>query len=158
MKPPYLFDTNSIRVLSNYYPDRFPSFWDKFNQAVAAGQVLSCREVHKELTAQLSGFWIWKWIETNKGIFLAPTASEAAFVAQIFAVPHFQALVGEKQRLLGSPVADPFIIASARERAGCVVTEEGLKPNAAKIPNVCDHFGVAFTSVEGFLNDHGWTF
>jgi hypothetical protein len=48
--------------------------------------------------------------------------------------------------------------ASARVRGGCVVTEEKLKPKAAKIPNVCEHFGVHCTNVEGFLKQKGWTF
>jgi hypothetical protein len=158
MNPPFLFDSSSIRVLSNYYAERFPSFWQRFDEAVADGRVLSVREVYNELGFQLSGKWIWAWIESHKQMFLQPTAAEAAFVAQIFAVPHFRSLVGEMQRLKGRPVADPFVIASARVRGGCVVTEEANRPNAARIPNVCEHFGVHWTNVEGFLNQNQWTF
>lgn len=158
MNPPFLFDSSSIRVLSHYYSERFPSFWQRFDAVVANGSVLSVREVHRELGYQLSGGWIWAWIEAHKDMFLPPTDDEAAFVAEIFAVPHFQTLVGEKQRLTGRPVADPFVIASARVRGGCVVTEEGNKPHAAKIPNVCSHFGVNCTNVEGFMADNGWSF
>jgi hypothetical protein len=46
-------------------------------------------------------------------------------------------------------------IASARVRGGCVVTEEANKPNAAKIPNVCEHFGIHWTNVEGFWKQNG---
>jgi len=158
MSPPYLFDSSSIRVLNNYYAERFPSFWQRFDEAVADGRVLSVREVYHELGFQLSGKWIWSWIELHKHMFLQPTGAEAAFVGEIFAVPHFQAIVGELQRLKGRPVADPFVIASARVRSGCVVTEEANKPNAAKIPNVCEHFGIDWTNVEGFLHHVDWTF
>jgi hypothetical protein len=41
---------------------------------------------------------------------------------------------------------------------GTVVTQERLKPNAAKIPNVCGHFGTACTTFEGFLKAKGWSF
>src|ERR1044071_2619833 len=109
MNPPYLFDSSSIRVFSNYYPDRFPSFWQRFDEAVADGRVLSVREVYNELAFQLSGRWIWSWIESHKPLFLQPTNAEAAFVAEIFGVPHFRSLVGEIQRLKGRPVADPFV-------------------------------------------------
>jgi len=81
----YVFDSNSLRVLGNYYPGRFPTFWKKFEDAVASGMVVSVRE-------------------------------------------------------------------------GCVVTEEGHKLNAAKIPNVCKHFGVACTNVEGFMDRNDWQF
>lgn len=127
MNPPYLFDSSSIRVLSNYYAERFPSFWQRFDEAVADGRVLSVREVHNELGFQLSGKWIWSWIESHKQMFLPPTSAEAEFVGEIFAVEHFRALVGELQRLKGRPVADPFVIASARVRGGCVVTEEAQR-------------------------------
>jgi len=156
MKPPYLFDTNSFTVLSNYYPDRFKTFWKQFDESIAAGHALSCKEVYSELESY-SKNWIWGWAQTNKHVFEPPTADEAAFVVQIFGVAHFQTLVTKEQILKGSHVADPFLIASASVRGGCVVTEEKLKPHAAKIPNVCDHF-VHCTNVEGFLKQNGWEF
>lgn len=113
---------------------------------------------YNELQYVVAGKAIWTWVDGNKALFLQPTAEEAAFVAQILAVPHFQALVGTRQLLKGSPVADPLVIASARERGGCVVTEEAHKPHAAKIPNVCEHFGIHCTNVEGFLQQNGWEF
>jgi hypothetical protein len=157
MQPPYLFDTNSFRVLSNYYPDQFKTFWTKFAQSIAAGDVLSCKEVYNELESY-SKNWIWGRAQTNKALFEPPTPDEAAFVAQIFGVPHFQSLISKEQILKGSHVADPFLIASARWRKGCVVTEEKLVPHGAKIPNVCDHFKVHCTNVEGFLKQNGWEF
>ncbi|MEE8526835.1 MAG: DUF4411 family protein [Thermoanaerobaculia bacterium] len=63
-----------------------------------------------------------------------------------------------KARLLGKPVADPFLIAAAKVLDGCVVTEESFPPNAARIPNVCEHFGIDWTNFEGFLERNGWTF
>jgi hypothetical protein len=73
-------------------------------------------------------------------------------------VRHFEYLVGQEQRLTGAYVADPFVIASAKVRKACVVTEEQKKPNAAKIPNVCAHFGIECTNLEGFMKREGWSF
>jgi hypothetical protein len=56
------------------------------------------------------------------------------------------------------PVADPFVIACAKIRGGTVVTEERLKPNAARIPNICQHFGIPCTNLEGFMQLMGWNF
>jgi len=83
---------------------------------------------------------------------------ETLFVSKIFSVRHFQYLVGQKQTLKGTPVADPFLIASAKVRKGCVVTGEKKKPNAAKIPNVCEYFGIDCTNLEGFMEREGWSF
>lgn len=153
----YIFDTNSFRVLGAYYPDRFPTFWKNFETAVDAGEVYSVREVYNELSYQARD-WLLDWIETHKTFFRVPSPAETEFVAKIFRVPHFSTLVGEQQRLKGQPVADPFVIAAAAICEGTVVTEEKLKKNAAKIPNVCEHFEIAYTNVEGFLAAHSWKF
>ena len=56
-------------------------------------------------------------------MFLTPTDDETALVVEIFKVKHSQMLVSETQRLKGQPVADPFVIASAKARKGTVITE-----------------------------------
>jgi hypothetical protein len=154
----FVFDTNSFRVLENYYPERFPTFWDNFNQTVEAGTVVSVREVYNEVDNLVRPEWLREWISQHRQIFLKPRPAETEFVAEIFRVPHFQTLVGAAQRLQGSIVADPFVVASAKVLGGCVVTEEAFRPNAAKIPNVCQHFGIECTNMEGFLNRMGWKF
>jgi hypothetical protein len=158
MKHRYVFDSNSMRVLRNYYPEQFPSFWKRFDAAVQAGHVVSVREVFNELEHLEKGMWIWDWAQTNKAMFAIPTDDETAFVGEIFAIPHFRTLVGEIQTLKGRPVADPFVIAGAKCCGGCVVTEEAKKPNAAKIPNVCEHFDIHCTNVQGFMKQNGWSF
>jgi len=155
---PFVSDTSSLRALGNYYPERFPSFWELFNQEITKGNVLSVREVHREMIQQNTREWLTEWVENNSGIFLLPTQAEMEFVREIFEVPHFKTLVPERQILKGSTVADPFIIASAKISGGCVITEEGMKPNAAKIPNVCEHFSVDCIDLEGFLVEVGWQF
>ena len=152
----YVFDTSSIVVLGHYFPDRFPTFWRNFEAAVSDGDVVSVREVLKELASPRP--WLMKWVNDHKEMFLTPGADETRFVARIFQIPHFQMLVTETQRLRGQPVADPFVIACASVRNGTVVTEESSKPNSARIPNVCSHFGVACTNVEGYLAANGWQF
>ena len=45
----YVLDTNSISVLSNYYPDILPTFWDKWNEIVDSNFIFSTEEVYAEL-------------------------------------------------------------------------------------------------------------
>ena len=153
----YAFDTSSFIRLNSYYPDVFPAFWQQFDEAVAAGVVISTREVLRELDREDPDHAL-TWAKKNADVFTMPNDDETKFVGQILAVPHFQQLIGTKARLVGTPVADPFVIACAAVRKGTVVTEERLKSNSAKIPNVCQHFGIACLNLEKFMRAVGWSF
>ncbi len=154
----YVFDTSSFLVLKNYYPSRFPTVWKGIEGLVKAQSLISVREVLKELESYVEQDIVLDWANSKEEIFLIPTSAELHFVSQIFAVPHFQAIIGQRNILKGTPVADPFAIALAKVRGACAVTEETMRPNAAKIPNVCEHFGSEYTNLEGFMNKEGWTF
>jgi hypothetical protein len=43
-------------------------------------------------------------------------------------------------------------------RNACVVTEESFKKNAAKISNVCDHYGIEWITIQGFMDKERWRF
>ena len=145
-------------MLGSYYPEQFPSFWREFEQAVAAGKVLSVREVSRELARAARYPHLTDWVKSHQSIFTPPAQVEMRFVSEIFSVQNFQMLVNEKTRLNGHPCADPFIVARAKVINGCVVTEEKFKPNAARIPNVCQRFEVDVTNLQGFMEKEGWTF
>ena len=153
----YVFDTNSFSEMSSYFPDVFPAFWARFDQAVTAGEITSTREVLRELN-NVSQNHVLDWCNLNKAIFAMPDATETAFIPRIFAVRHFQQLIGTKQLLRGTPVADPFIIARAKVLGGTVVSEESPKPNAPNIPAVCQHFGVPCMKLGDFMRAKRWTF
>lgn len=153
----YVIDTNSFRELERYYSDVFPTFWKLFQAEVDQGNIVSVREVWRELES-CPDTNVIAWAKANTAIFKPPTAPEAEFVSKIFAVPHFGQLISAKAQTTGQPVADPFLIAAAKVCSGTVVTQERQKPNAAKIPNVCQHFGITCTNFEGFLKAKGWSF
>ena len=154
----YVLDTGPlILMFRHYYPDRFPSLWQRFDDMRTLGELVSVREVAKELEGhedRASG-----WVKNNRPFFETPTADEMQLVADIFKVRHFQSLIKEQERLQGKPAADPFVIAKAGcIDDGCVVTTEVHKPHAAKIPNVCDHFGINHMNLEEFMEEENWTF
>ena len=154
----YVFDSSSFIVLGHFYPDRFPTLWSFFNGLTADGRVLSVREVRRETENQGTKQTLDDWIKANQSIFLSPSNEETAFIRQMFLIPRFQSLIKIRQVLKGEPAADPFVIASAFVRKACVVTEETEKPNAVKIPNVCGHFGIECTNLEGLMEKEGWRF
>ncbi len=163
----YVFDTSSLRSLQHFYPSVFKSIWNGLDALLQQQRLISTREVFNELGRQAVSVDVQQWAKDHKEIFMTPTNAELQFVAEIFTIRHFQNLIGTQQRLKGTPVADPFVIACARIKRGTVVTEEGwlrggashtLKPNAAKIPNVCAHFDIPCVNLEAFMHQQGWTF
>lgn len=125
---------------------------------VAEGRLTSTREVGREIDRYNEEDRLQEWRRANPDLFPAPDEEETERVSRIFEVAHFRALISQKALLRGTPVADPFVIAKAWVAGGTVVTEEGLRDNAARIPNVCDHFGVGCTNLEGMMEHEGWEF
>jgi hypothetical protein len=90
--------------------------------------------------------------------FTTPTASEAAFVAKIYSVTHIQQNIEQQKLPKGGKNADPFVIAKAAIDGRAVVTMERFRPNAVKIPNICQYFGVKCLSLEECMEEEGWQF
>ncbi len=144
-------------MFRHYYPDRFPTLWTNFSDLIDEGRLVSVSEVSRELGGQEDR--LSDWVKDSAPFFHDPTVEELVFVAEIFKVPHFRQLISQQQTLQGKPVADPFVIAKATcTPDGCVLTSEKPKNHAAKIPNVCDHFGVPYTDLESFMETEGWAF
>ena len=154
----YVFDTSAFsQLFRSYYRSRFPSLWEQFEQLVADGQITSTREALRELEDRsIPG--IPDWCADNPHIFPAPTAEEGAFVARIFAVAHFQQVIEQKKLLKGGKNADPFLVARAGVLGASLVSMEEEKPNSAKVPNICKHFGIPCLTVERFMEEEDWTF
>jgi hypothetical protein len=155
----YVFDTSSLsNVLKHYYRDSFPSFWEKFDEATLACRVISVRESKLELEEKFCEKVIEQLVKHNSDFFANPRNEELAFITEIYSIPHFRQNLERKKLLKGGPFADPFIIAKAKILNGTVVTEEELRDNGAKIPNICEHFGIECVSLEGFLLGEDWKF
>jgi len=153
----YIFDSGSlINLFKHFYLDRFPSLWEKFDLLIADGRIVSVKEVFREIAGRGDRLSIWS--TSNRDFFKSPANEELEFVQEIFKVTHFQSLVRKKEQYLGKPVADPFIIAKAKQLVACVITEELEQPNASKIPNVCNHFKIACSNLEGFMEKENWIF
>lgn len=155
----YVFDSGPlIDLFRHYYRTRFPSLWESFDAMVIEGRITSTREVFNELEGRGDNLATW-CKENRQQVFLTPSTQEQEFVRKLFEVRHFQEMIRRKARLQGGPVADPFVIARAKcLENGCVVTTEKHSPNAAKIPNVCEHFGIDCTNLEEFMEREKWRF
>jgi hypothetical protein len=154
----YAFDNSPLSALfRNYYRKQFPSLWKKFDEMIAASTIISTREVLREIEDS-SIAELRDWAAQNPDVFPTPTNTEGQFVAKIFAVSQFQANIEQQKLYKGGHNADPFVIAKAATDGFTVVTMEKLKPNAAKIPNICKHFNVPCMTLEEFMAAEGWQF
>lgn len=154
----YVFDTSPLSTLfRNYYRSRFPSLWDRFDGLVADNRIVSTRECKHECNdGPVETLRVWT--EEQDSFFHTPGAAEGTYVGLIYSVPHFQQNIEQRKLLKGGRNADPFVIAKAGTDGRAVVTMEEFKPNGAKIPNICAHFGVECLSLEQFMEREGWEF
>ncbi len=154
----YVFDSSSlINLFQHYYPERFPSLWEKFDDVVENENLTSVKEVFNEVSRRDDA--LSRWVKKQKArLFLNPTVEELHFVADIFKVKHFQGMIRKKMQYKGSPVADPFVIARAKILDAYVITEENYAKNSAKIPNVCKYFNIRCINLEGFMSQEDWVF
>lgn len=155
----YVFDSSSLSaILRHYYLHRFPTFWEKFLSRIDEKSIVSVREAKKELEDRFEREIIQRLTDHNIDFFAIPTVEELEFVRTIYSVQHFQQNLEKKKLLKGGYLADPFLVAKARIAAGAVVCEEERKPHAAKISNICEHFGIECVKLEEFLTRENWLF
>lgn len=153
----YVFDTSPLsNLFRHFYRRRFPTLWQHFEDLVGSSVVTSTREVARELDQY--GHADQDWIEHNNHIFSTPIIAEAEMIRQIYAIKHFQQNIENKKIQKGGLNADPFVVAKAAVFSGTVVTLESSPPNAARIPNICNHFGVRCINLEKFMEEQGWEF
>jgi Domain of unknown function (DUF4411) len=154
----YVIDSDSLITLGQFYPSRFPTLWSHIELLANQGRLISVKECREEVENYYKTDHIKVWAKDHSSIFLPATPEEGMFVAEIFKIAHFRQLISQKAALQGKHVADPFLIASAKIRNATVVTQEELKPNAAKIPNVCKHFGISYINLEQMMEKENLSF
>jgi hypothetical protein len=142
--------------LNYYYPDRFPTLWDKFDTLVKNEKIISVREVKNELE-RYSKNDLNRFVNLNN-FFSLPTEKEADFIKQIFSNNHFQMILKDESIKMGYPQADPFVIAKAKLLDGYVVTNEKYAQNSAKIPNICEFYDIKCIDFQEFMKIENWQF
>lgn len=146
----YLLDANTlIEAKNRYYRMTVcPAYWNWVQRSHGAGVVFSIEPVGVEL--RRGNDELAEWARNQAGLFL-PVSEEAtqhAF-AQVAAYVAYQASAmktGALEEFLDG--ADPWLIAKAMSLQNAViVTHEQFNLQLRRkysIPNVCQHFGVAW--------------
>jgi hypothetical protein len=152
----YLLDANVlIDANRDYYPlSRVPEFWEWLAHYSATGQVKLPVEVYEEIRDGKDDLGIWARDNLVKRSLLLDEQADASLVSRVVDQGYAPDLTDDEVAKIGR---DPFLIAYALADLGgrCVVTTERSRPSKqranCKVPNVCDHFGVAWEDTFGFL-------
>ncbi len=150
----YVIDTGPIIDFKHYYEDVFVSLWDRFEELIEEGSLVSSIEVYRELKKrddEATGI-----ADKYKHIFLKPEMEEQKHVREIL-LSHRE-LIRFKNIAGGTPVADPFLIAQAICKKAALITTEKLKPNAHNVPNICKEYGIEHINLKEFFTKEKWTF
>ena len=151
----YVVDTCVVREMLFHFRRDVPAFdrmWDEIDSMITSGEIVFVKESYGELERQCTTEQNVQWLKSKKEYFTAPSNDECIIVSQIYEKRNFQNNVSIKNMLNGQPVADAFLVARAKciGDNAIVVSREVLKPNAAKIPNICESFGVRYIDDKDF--------
>jgi len=83
----YILDTRLFVITREYYPDIFPSFWEKLTEAVNKNTVSSVSEVSKEIN-KFGGpqKHLLTWINKHQNIFSRPSEGEQYKLRKIMSI------------------------------------------------------------------------
>lgn len=141
--PIYVIDTCSLTKMRHTYPeDVFPKAWEKLNELVSSGTLISAEDVYEELCAFDDE--IFQWAAKNNEIF-HPLDYDVQREA-IKLLEKYPTLLDLKKN---KSSGDPFIIATAKLYNCILVTEEkpSNSPSRVKIPDVCQEIGIECISL-----------
>ena len=151
----YVLDTNIIRTLLNSFPKKgslFKRIWDKIDEKIADGELISTDECYNELKRQFSEKTEeYSWFNKRKKMFMNPTNQESIIIKNILVDPKMRETVHLKNILENRPSADIYIVAKAKALGATVVTKEKHKPNSAQLPDICKRENVQCISFDDFM-------
>ncbi len=151
----YILDTNIIRTLLNFFPKRgkrFEEVWEKIDEKIIAGEIVSADECYNELAKQFSDKTEqYQWFHARKDMFKNPNDRESVIISQLLDNPKMRETVHQKNILENRPSADVYIVAKAKALGATVVTSEKYKPNSAQLPNLCEEIGVPVIGYDDFM-------
>ena len=164
----YILDTSTLsEIFRSYYRDRFPSFWERFDELIRTGSAVSVRAVEKELEiarrVEITGS-INYLRNLDRDFFSDPGEQEQILVREMLNDPNLASANNRwrEKAARGTEDADPFLIAKARAPGSLfdrtvVVTQES-SASLASIPSVCQIFQVPCIGLREMMTELGWQF
>ncbi|MET0119257.1 MAG: DUF4411 family protein [Sedimenticola sp.] len=147
----YVIDTCSLVAMTEIYPhDVFPGVWEKVDELIDDGKIISVDDVYEELSSKDDD--IYKWAGIRNHIF--KELDDAIQESAIEILSTHSNLIDLKNK---KSSADPFLIATARIHGGIVVTEEDFSGghHSSKIPDVCRDYKMGCINLLDMLRLEG---
>lgn len=163
-KPPLrLLDANVFITAKNtyYQMDVFPAFWSWLDDQAKLGSIASTDMVYDELKDGDDDLAVWAKKRRQSFFYVKPTSrSVAGYVnsLDVWAKGRGFPRHAIEEFMNG---ADPFLVGVAAEGGFTVVTLEtpaGRRRRKVKIPDACDHLGVAWEDTFEMLRNLGARF
>ena len=168
MEPRFLIDTNCVVTPYNdYYRPRYAlsnPFWERMRQLVESGEVGILSLVKDEIVRGVQeGDRLDEWIQSIADKVIDPKQNSAIVdnygeIMRYVANPINAFSPNAQQSWMRDGVADPWLVASAREYNATIITFEKYvrrTPNqlaaGAKIPNIAHEYGVSCVSLFDFM-------
>jgi len=153
----YCMDADVLIELKRHYPsthifskhDLFPAIWEKLEEMVRNGTLISHAEVFREI--ELGGDELFQWCKQHKSIFKNPDECQ---------LKEFQKVKRKYDRdswnrniSKPGPWADPWLIALAICEEAILVSNERNVPN--RIPFIANHLGITCLHLFEFFDEIG---
>jgi hypothetical protein len=150
----YCVDTSSlIAAWQERYPiENFPKFWDRMDDLIKDGRLISPIEVFNEIKKRSDD--LHDWLKNRKEDIFRELDDEVQIeVANV--LQRFPRLVGDRKLRTS---ADPFVIALARITGHQLVTEEKPtgSPNRPNIPDVCARLSLSTIGILQVIQREKW--
>lgn len=160
----YCIDTSALIDLKQLYPsDVFSTLWKKLDELVKQGRLIAPREVLKEIEEKDDE--LLRWVKKHKKMFKKLNQQQVEVVKEI--QQRFPTLVDPAKEI---PDADPFVIALAiaeskktkellfKDQYIVITQEKPSRGGKPKIPDVCQHYRIAWMPVGELFKKEQWRF
>lgn len=165
----YVIDTSIlVEISERYYPEVFPSLWDKIYELIDNETIISLVEVQNEIDkGKFSKEWDLIHVNSGKKFFKDLEGDEMLGLSEIteldiytekFKDKNDQITTLEKEwGIYGEEVADPLLICHGWYHDSTVVTLENPS-NGHNIPHVCYLLNVRCIGLKDFLIENNFKF
>lgn len=144
----YIIDACALIDASKNYPlgkKTFQSIWDKIAEMFEEGTLMSSTEIFDEVKDKD----ISDWLKSYKSNFIPIDESIQKTTKEI--LDKFPNMININKNKKSSSNGDPFLIATAIEKQGVIVTNE--KNGLNKIPAVCKAFNIESINLLQFIDE-----
>jgi hypothetical protein len=144
----YIIDACALIDASKNYPlgkKTFQSIWDKISEMFKEERLMSSSEIFDEIKDKD----ISEWLKPYKSNFLPIDEEIQKNTKEV--LKQFPNMININKNKKASSNGDPFLIATAIEKQGVIVTNEKNAQN--KIPAVSKYFNIESINLVQFINE-----